>query len=54
MKFKEDLMEILSDHRANVIEIMDEANDPSLTLEVESKFDSMEAEVEALLGSSCD
>ena len=52
MKIKEDLMDILNDHRSNVIEIMDEANDPSLTLEVEGKFDSMITEVNQLLGSN--
>ena len=52
MKIKEDLMEILNDHKANVIEMIEEENDPNLTQEIEAMHDRMITEVEELLGSS--
>ena len=52
MKIKEDLMEILNDHKANVIEMIEEENDPNLTQEIEAMHDRMVNEVEELLGSS--
>ena len=52
MKIKEDLMEILNDHRSNVIEMIEEEKDPNLTQEIEAMYDRMINEVNELLGSS--
>ncbi len=52
MKIKEDLMEILNDHRSNLIEMIEEENDPNLTQEIEAMHDRMITEVNELLGSS--
>ena len=56
MKIKEDLMEILNDHRSNLIEIVDEAHASASTFgldkEVETEHDRMITEINELLGSS--
>ncbi len=56
MKIKEDLIDILNDHRSNLIEIVDEAHASSSTFgldkEVEAEHDRMITEVTELLGSS--
>ena len=54
MKIKEDLMEILNDHKSSVIEMIEEENDPNLTEEIEAMHDRMITEINELLGSSYD
>ena len=49
MKIKEDLMEILNDHKFDMIETFKEQAE-----EIEEKIDSVIAEVNELLGSSYD
>ena len=56
MKIKEDLMDILNDHRANLIGIVDEAHAIAtpfgLDKEIETEHDRMTTEVNELLGST--
>jgi len=52
MKIKEDLTEILNDHKSSVIEMIEEEKDPNLTQEIEAMYDRMINEVNELLGSS--
>ena len=58
MKIKEDLMDLLNDHRANLIEIVDEAHAIATTFgldkEIETEHDRITTEVNELLGSSYD
>ncbi len=49
MKIKEDLMEILNDHKFDMIETFKEQAE-----EIEEKIDSVITEVNELLGSSYD
>tara|TARA_R100000656_G_scaffold97488_1_gene70758 strand:- start:633 stop:800 length:168 start_codon:yes stop_codon:yes gene_type:complete len=42
---KEDILAILKDHRSNVIEMIKEENDDSLTQEIEAMQDAMITEV---------
>ena len=60
-KFRVNLMEILNDHRSNLIELVDEAHASSSTFgdtikginkRVETEHDRMITEVNELLGSS--
>lgn len=56
MKIKEDLNDILNDHKAHLIELLDEAHPEyeMLTKEIETEHDRMITEVNELLGSSYD
>jgi hypothetical protein len=58
MKIKEDLIDILNDHKSNLIKIIDEIwptdQNPLLVKEVETEHDRMATEVNELLGSSYD
>jgi len=52
MKIKEDLMEILDDHRSEVIDMVKEDSTEALAGDVESNLDRMVNEIIELLGSS--
>ena len=52
MKIKEELQEILDDHRSQVIDILKEDAEEALVVDVEANLDRMITEVEELLGSS--
>ena len=52
MKIKEELQEILDDHRSQIIEILKEDGEEALVVDVEANLDRMITEVEELLGSS--
>ena len=64
MKIKEDLMEILNDHKSNLIVMVDETDDgggvtdasqyEALIKDIEIEHDRMITEVNELLGSSYD
>ena len=56
MKIKEDLIDILNDHKSNLIELLDEAHPECemLTQEIDIEHDRMLTEVNELLGSSYD
>ena len=45
-------MEIINDHKDNVIDMIEVEKDPNLTQEIEAMHDRMVNEVEELLGSS--
>ena len=52
MKIKEELQEILDDHRSQIIDILKEDAEEALVGDVEANLDRMITEVEELLGSS--
>jgi MinD-like ATPase involved in chromosome partitioning or flagellar assembly len=52
MKIKEELQEILDDHRSQIIDILKEDAEDALVVDVEANLDRMITEVEELLGSS--
>ncbi len=52
MKIKEELQEILDDHRSQIIDILKEDAEEALVVDVEANLDRMITEVEELLGSS--
>tara|TARA_R110002110_G_scaffold267775_1_gene483600 strand:+ start:133 stop:309 length:177 start_codon:yes stop_codon:yes gene_type:complete len=56
MKIKEDLMDILNDHKSNLIVMVDEAHASATTFgldkEVEMEHERMITEVNELLGST--
>ena len=52
MKIKEDLMEILNDHRSEVIDMVKEDSTEALAGDVEANLDRMVNEIIELLGSS--
>ena len=54
MKIKEDLVEILNDHRSEVIDMVKEDSTEALTGDVEANLDRMVNEIIELLGSSYD
>ena len=49
---KEELQEILDDHRSQIIDMLKEDAEEALVVDVEANLDRMIAEVEELLGSS--
>ena len=49
---KEELQEILDDHRSQIIDILKEDAEEALVVDVEANLDRMITEVEELLGSS--
>ena len=49
---KEELQEILDDHKAEIIDMVKEDADSALVADVEANLDRMITEVEELLGSS--
>ena len=51
---KEDILAILKDHRSNVIEMIKEENDDSLTQEIEAMQDAMISEVTERFDSNYD
>ena len=56
MKIKEDLEDILNDHKAHLIELLDESHPEykGLVHDIEREHDRMTNEVNELLGSSYD
>ena len=52
MKIKEEIQEILDDHRSQIIDILKEDAEEALVVDVEANLDRMITEVEELLGSS--
>ena len=52
MIIKEELQEILDDHRSQIIDILKEDAEEALVVDVEANLDRMITEVEELLGSS--
>tara|TARA_R100001443_G_scaffold79941_2_gene87007 strand:- start:786 stop:950 length:165 start_codon:yes stop_codon:yes gene_type:complete len=54
MKIKEELQEILDDHRSQIIDMLKEDAEDALVVDVESNLDRMITEVNELLGSSYD
>tara|TARA_R100001082_G_scaffold31757_1_gene16309 strand:- start:1090 stop:1254 length:165 start_codon:yes stop_codon:yes gene_type:complete len=52
MKIKEELQEILDDHRSQIIDMLKEDAEDALVVDVEANLDRMITEVEELLGSS--
>ena len=52
MKIKEELQEILDDHRSQIIDILKEDAEEALVVDVEANLDRMITEVEELFGSS--
>ena len=49
---KEELQEILDDHRSQIIDMLKEDAEEALVVDVEANLDRMITEVEELLGSS--
>ena len=54
MKIKEELQEILDDHRSQIIDMLKEDAEEALVVDVEANLDRMITEIEELLGSSYD
>ena len=52
MKIKEELQEILDDHRSQIIDILKEDAEEALVVDVEANLDRMITEIDELLGSS--
>jgi len=52
MKIKEELQEILDDHRSQIIDMLKEDAEEALTVDVEANLDRMITEINELLGSS--
>ena len=51
---KEELQEILDDHRSQIIDMLKEDAEEALVVDVEANLDRMITEIEELLGSSYD
>ena len=51
---KEELQEILDDHRSEIIDMLKEDAEEALVVDVEANLDRMITEIEELLGSSYD
>lgn len=51
---KEELQEILEDHKAQIIDMVKEDADSALVADVEANLDHMITEINELLGSSYD
>ncbi len=51
---KEELQEILDDHRSQIIDMIKEDAEEALVVDVEANLDRMITEIEELLGSSYD
>ena len=51
---KEELQEILDDHRSQIIDMLKEDAEEALVIDVEANLDRMITEIEELLGSSYD
>ena len=51
---KEELQEILDDHRSQIIDMLKEDADEALVVDVEANLDRMITEINELLGSSYD
>ena len=51
---KEELQEILDDHRSQIIDMLKEDAEQALVVEVEANLDRMITEINELLGSSYD
>ena len=51
---KEELQEILDDHRAQIIDMLKEDAEEALVVDVEANLDRMITEINELLGSSYD
>ena len=54
MKIKEELQEILDDHRSQIIDILKEDAEEALVVDVEANLDHMITSINELLGSSYD
>ena len=54
MKIKEELQEILDDHRSQIIDMLKEDAEEALVVDVEANLDRMITEINELLGSSYD
>ena len=52
MKIKEELQEILDDHKAQIIDMLKEDAEEALVMDVEANLDGLQTEVNELLGSS--
>ncbi len=51
---KEELQEILDDHRSQIIDMLKEDAEEALVIDVEANLDRMITEINELLGSSYD
>jgi len=51
---KEELQEILDDHRSQIIDMLKEDAEQALVVDVEANLDRMITEINELLGSSYD
>tara|TARA_R100000700_G_C3141947_1_gene123479 strand:- start:121 stop:279 length:159 start_codon:yes stop_codon:yes gene_type:complete len=51
---KEELQEILDDHRSEIIDMLKEDAEQALVVDVEANLDRMITEINELLGSSYD
>jgi len=51
---KEELQEILDDHRSQIIDMLKEDAEEALVVDVEANLDRMVTEINELLGSSYD
>ena len=51
---KEELQEILDDHRSQIIDMLKEDAEEALVVDVEANLDRMITEIEEVLGSSYD
>jgi|TARA_R100001163_G_scaffold2163_1_gene3370 hypothetical protein len=51
---KEELQEILDDHRSQIIDMLKEDAEEALVVDVEANLDRMITEINELLGSSYD
>ena len=51
---KEELQEILDDHRSQIIDMLKEDAEQALVVDVEANLDRMISEINELLGSSYD
>ena len=54
MKIKEELQEILDDHRSQIIDMLKEDAEEALVVDVEANLDRMITSINELLGSSYD
>ena len=54
MKIKEELQEILDDHRSQIIDMLKQDAEEALVIDVEANLDRMITEINELLGSSYD
>ena len=52
MKIKEELQEILDEHRSQIIDMLKEDAEEALVVDVEANLDRMITEINELLGSS--